>query len=166
LVKARVFSADRNSAYGGELAMMQKIMFQDNLYQLSRSIDTVYEGMLLDLSPDFFFDKTVDDILFFDASIRKLASYFAENTQISGYIKLLHALHACQSRYLQLIDTILSEKSTMQENFVPLASKLREIRTTHVGIQTDIVRAIGKIDKNNDSRDIVSGDELSELLNF
>ena len=146
--------------------MMQKIMFQDNLYQLSRSIDTVYEGLLLDLSPEFFFDKTVDDILFFDASIRKLAAHFAENTQISGYIKLLHALYSCQSRYIQLIDTILSDQSSMKEEFLSLRSKLHEIRATHVGIQADIVRSIGKIDKNNDSRDIVSGDELSELLNF
>lgn len=146
--------------------MMQKIMFQDNLYQLSRSIDTVHDGLLLDLSTEFFFDKTVDDLLFFDASIRKLASYFAENTQISGYIKLLHALHSCQSRYIQLIDAILSDRSSMQEDFLSLRSKLQEIRATHIGIQADIVRSIGKIDKNNDSRDIVSGDELSELLNF
>lgn len=51
--------------------MLKNIVFQDNLYQLCRSIDVVYEGLLLDLCPDYFFDKTVDDMLFFDASIQE-----------------------------------------------------------------------------------------------
>ena len=45
--------------------MLQNIVFQDNIFQLVRTIDTLREGLLLDLSPDYFFEKTVDDMLFF-----------------------------------------------------------------------------------------------------
>jgi hypothetical protein len=146
--------------------MMQKIMFQDNLYQLARSIDTVSEGLLLDLSGDFFFDKTVDDLLFFDASIRKIAEHLSQNTQISGYTKILHNLYSSQTRYIEVLNAILSGTTCLQEQFEPLKPKLQEIREHHTGLKTSIVSDISKIDVNSDSRDIVSTNELSELLNF
>lgn len=146
--------------------MMQKIMFQDNLYQLSHSVDMVFEGLMLDLSDDFFFDKTVDDILFFDAAIRKLHGQLTTNMQIAGYIGVLHSLYSCQKRYLELVDFILTGKTAMQERFVPLYPKLQEIKSKQTDLRTSLVANIGKIDKNNDARDIVSSNELSELLNF
>jgi hypothetical protein len=141
-------------------------MFQDNLYQLTRSIELTHEGLMLDLSDDFFFDKTVDDLLFFDASIRKLTSILETNTQIAGYSDILHCLHSCQNHFISLIDFILSGKTAMTQQFVTLFSKLREIRTRQSAIQDTIARSIGKIDKSADTNDIVSSNELSELLNF
>jgi len=146
--------------------MLQKIVFQDNLYQLARSIVTVQEGLLLDLSPDYFFDKTVDDILFFDISIQKLFRQIQANTQISGYINILQSLYSCQEAYLKLAAAILDGKSAMKEEFAPLMPKMNTIQELHLAIRAEMVKIIQKSDKNNDSRDIVSPDELSELLNF
>ena len=146
--------------------MLQKIVFQDNIYQLSRSIDIVYEGLMLDLADDYFFDKTVDDLLFFDAAIHKFLKQLETNTQISGYVNILHSLYSCQHRYIMLIDIILSGKAAMQNRFPSIISKLQGIRTIHSVLQTELVRTVQKCDKSNDSRDIVSSNELSELLNF
>jgi len=146
--------------------MLQKIVFQDNLYQLSRSIDIVYEGLLLDLASDYFFDKTVDDLLFFDVSIQKLYRQLLSNVQVSGYITILHSLHSCQNRYLALIDLVLQGKATMKDEFGPLIPKLNGIRNLHVNLRMEMTRSIQKSDKINDSHDIVSQNELSELLNF
>ena len=146
--------------------MMQKLMFQDNIYQLARSIELTHEGLILDLSDDFFFDKTVDDVLFYDASIRKLTSILETNAQIAGYSEILHCLHSCQCRYMRLIDFILSGKTAMTQQFVTLFPKLREIRARQAGIQESLARDIGKSDKSAGTSDIVSSNELSELLNF
>jgi len=146
--------------------MLQKIVFQDNIYQLSRSIDIVYEGLMLDLSDDYFFDKTVDDLLFFDAAIHKFLKQLESTTQISGYVNILHSIYSCQHRYILLIDIILSGKAAMQNRFASIISKLQGIRTIHSVLQTELVRTVQKCDKSNDSRDIVSSNELSELLNF
>lgn len=146
--------------------MLQKIVFQDNLYQLSRSIDIVYEGLLLDLASDYFFDKTVDDLLFFDVSIQKLYRQLLSNVQVSGYITILHSLHSCQNRYLSLIDLVLQGKAAMKDEFGPLIPKLNGIRNLHVNLRAEMTRSIQKSDKINDSHDIVSQNELSELLNF
>jgi len=146
--------------------MLQKIVFQDNVYQISRSIDTVYEGLLLDLSHEYFFDKTVDDILFFDVSIQRLYKQIQSNPQVTGYIHVLQALYTCQSRYLVLLELILSQKCAMKDNFTSLTSKLTSIREIQVSLRTEIGLSIQKNDKSNDTRDIVSQNELSELLNF
>lgn len=146
--------------------MMQKLMFQDNIFQLTRSIELTLEGLLLDLSDDFFFDKTVDDVLFYDASIRKLMSILETNGQIAGYAEILHCLHSCQNRYLSLIDFILSGKTAMTQKFVTLFPKLREIKARQADVRDMLERDIGKTDKSAGTSDIVSSNELSELLNF
>ena len=146
--------------------MLQNIVFQDNLYQLTRSIETLQEGLLLDLSKDYFFDKTVDDLLFFDVSIQKMFRQIQANTQISGYISILQNLYTCQDAYLKLEALVLDGKSAMHEDFLPLLPKLKTIKEMHLAIRTEIQKIIQKSDKNNDSRDIVSPDELSELLHF
>ena len=146
--------------------MLQNIVFQDNLYQLSRFIDTVHEGLMLELAPEFFFDKTVDDLLFFDAFIQKIYNQIQNAPQLTDYVESLHNLHSCQERYIRLIDSILQEKVSMKEKFTVLLPKLQGIRNIQGTIQSELVLAIQKSDKTSDSRDIVSQNELSELLNF
>lgn len=146
--------------------MLQNIVFQDNLYHLSRSIDTAYEGLLLELAPEFFLDKTIDDILFFDVAIQKLYRQIQSAPHLSGYVEILHALYSCQERYIKLLDSLLQGKASMKDKFTQLLPKLQGIRNAHSGVRGELSNAIQKSDKTNDSRDIVSRNELSELLNF
>ncbi len=146
--------------------MLQKIVFQDNIYQLSRSIDTVYEGLMLDLSGEYFFDKTVDDLLFFDVSIQKLYRQIQANTQLSLYIPIMQSLNSCQNRYIRLVDSVLHGTTCLKEEFVSLLPKLTIISELHTKLRTEMMLKIQKNDKTDDSWDIVSQNELSELLNF
>lgn len=146
--------------------MLQKIVFHDNIYQLSRSIDVLNEGLMLDLSPEYFLDKTVDDLLFFDMSIQKLYNQIQANSQLSDYITIMHNLYSCQNNYIKLISFILSGKTSMNEEFFALRPKLNEIKAIHISLQSNLIKNIHKSDKNNDSHDIVSQNELSELLHF
>ncbi len=146
--------------------MLQKTVFQDNIYHLCRSIDLVAEGLLLDLSGEFFLDKMIDDILFFDASIQKLNARLSENKLMSGYTESLRALHSCQARYINLLDSILAGKTGIKDEFAPMLPKIQGIRNAQSVIRGELAGSIQKSDKSADSRDIVSSNELSELLNF
>ena len=81
-------------------------------------------------------------------------------------MSILHSLHACQERFLRLLDTILKGESSMSEHFSGFLSKLQNIRNMQGLIRNEIAASIRKSDKSLDSRDIVSSNELSELLNF
>lgn len=146
--------------------MLQKIVFQDNIYQLARSIDTVQEGLILDLSDDYFFDKTVDDLLFFDATIQRIVRQLQANSRLPDYPALLAAIHSCQNAFLRTIASVLEGKSAMTERFVPLFDKLKEMSRTHTALRADVARALQHSDRTEDARDVVSGNELSELLHF
>jgi len=146
--------------------MLQNIVFQDNIYQLSRSIDIAYEGLMLELSEDYFLDKTIDDLLFFDMSLQKIHGHIQSNTRLSDFVPILHGLYSCEERYLKLLDAILKGKTAMQTGFAPIMSKLQGIRNAHASLKGNLVSIIQKSDKSVDSRDIVSQNELSELLNF
>lgn len=146
--------------------MLQNIVFQDNIFQLVRSIDTLKEGLMLDLSPDYFFEKTVDDILFFDSSIQKIYRQLTENQRIAGFLSIMQNLNSCERRYLQLLDAVLAGKTAMAERFPPLISKLHAVRENHTALARSMGDSIAKNDRSGDSDDIVSRNELSELLNF
>ncbi|HKL85008.1 MAG TPA: hypothetical protein VJ861_01590 [Treponemataceae bacterium] len=146
--------------------MLHNIVFQDNIYQLARTIDLIKEGLMLDITKDYFFDKTVDDLLFIDATLIKIMEQLESNPKITGYVQIVHSLHSCQERYIQLLDFILKNKCAMQENFTPLLAKLQSIRNTQSNQAQETKNSIQKSDKNRDSRDMVSQNELSQLLNF
>lgn len=146
--------------------MLHNIVFQDNIYQLARTIDLLKEGLMLDITEDYFFDKTVDDLLFIDATLQKIMEQLEANPKITGYVQIVHSLHSCQERYIQLLDFILKNKCAMQENFTPLLAKLQSIRNTQSNQAQETKNSIQKSDKNRDSRDMVSQNELSQLLNF
>ncbi|HNQ96814.1 MAG TPA: hypothetical protein PKH81_01875 [Treponemataceae bacterium] len=146
--------------------MLQNIVFQDNIYQLSRLIDLVQEGLQLDLSEDFFLDKTLDDLLFFDAALQKMKGQVEGNSRMSDYIPILHSLYSCEERFIRIVDLLLSGKGAMNGAFTQFMTRLQGIRNVHAGIRESLIQGIRKSDNSIDSRDMVSQNELSELLNF
>ncbi len=146
--------------------MLQNIVFQDNLYQLARSIDNVKEGLLLELSREYFYDKTVSDILFFDSTIKQIYNKIQTNSQLSDYLSLMQSLRSCQNKFIKLVDLILRGETPMKDAFAEMIPRLRSIRTEHTELLDESRESIVKADKPGDSRDIVSSSELSELLNF
>ncbi|ULQ60079.1 hypothetical protein K7I13_01755 [Brucepastera parasyntrophica] len=146
--------------------MLQNIVFQDNLYQLSQSLDTLSEGLMLELQKEYFFDKIVDDILFFDNIIQKMYKQIQMNPNLGEYTRLLRNLYSCQERYIKIIDSILQGQTAMKESFIPLMPKLQTIRNLQRSIREQILKEMQKGAKNTDARDIVSSNELNELLNF
>lgn len=146
--------------------MLHTIVFQDNVYQLARSIDTLYEGLLLDLSEDIYRDKAIDDILFFDVALQKTIKLVRDNSRISDYVEIMHSLHSCEDRFIRLLDFILQGNGSMSGAFAQFLTKIQGIRNVHAAIRTDIGAGIRKGDSGADTRDVVSRNELSELLNF
>ncbi len=146
--------------------MLHNIIFQDNIYQLARSIDNLYEGLLLDLSDDIFLDKAIDDLLFFDVALQKTLKLVRDNSRISDYTEIMHSLHSCEDRFIRLLDSILQGKGSMSGAFTQFLTKIQGIRNAHAAIRADIGTGIRKGDTGADARDVVSRSELSELLNF
>lgn len=146
--------------------MLQNIVFQDNIYQIARSIDTLHEGLLLDLAGEYFFEKSVDDMLFFDSTIQKIHRQLTDNQRIAGFLTIMQNLLSCDHRFIELLDRVISLKGSMSDRFIPVIPKLSALREAHRALARSISDTIAKNDPSGDSDDIVSRNELSELLNF
>ncbi len=146
--------------------MLQNIVFQDNLYQLTRSIEGVHEGLMLNLHPEYFHKKIMADILFFDTCITRIQSDIQQNSKLSGYIYLMKAIYSCQEKFIGLLDFILQKNTPIADVFNNDMEKLKPIRSRHVSLKNESSEKITKAERSSDSRDIVSVSELSELLNF
>lgn len=146
--------------------MLQNITFQDNLYQMARSIDTVFEGLQLDLTPEYFHKKTMSDLAFFDACIRRIHADLQKNNRLADYLPLMQAMHSCQQKLLQLLDRILGGEIPSADAFAANLADLQEMRNRHAKLAGETQESIVRTEKPGDSKDIVSSSELSELLNF
>lgn len=146
--------------------MLQNIVFQDNLYQLARSIENTSEGLALELSREYFHDKIVNDILFFDNLIQQIYVRIQKNKQLADYLSVMQSLHSCQNKFIKLVDVILQRKTPMRDAFVETVPKLTLIKKRQLEILKECRESIIKTEKPGDSRDIVSSSELSELLKF
>ena len=146
--------------------MLQNIVFQDNLYQLARSIDNAREGLILDLAPEYFYKKISADISFFDACIQQIHAVLQKNTRLPDYLSLMKAMHSCQEKYIALLNLILERKSPLAPSFASDIEQLKGIRELHLKLKEESRESITKSEKGADSRDIVSTSELSQLLSF
>ncbi|MCL6336673.1 hypothetical protein EXT65_23160, partial [Pectobacterium carotovorum subsp. carotovorum] len=66
--------------------MLHKIVFQDNLFQITRMLDVIKDGLNLDLSESIFADKMMRDILFFDAALQNLFNQIEPQSHLPDYI--------------------------------------------------------------------------------
>lgn len=146
--------------------MLHKIVFQDNLFQITRMLDVIKNGLMLDLTKDIFEEKIIDDILFFDSALKKLFNQIEPQTHLPDYMDSMHCLYFCMAKYISILQILLSEKKDT-DFFSDLDIKsLENIWRTHKELADKININIEDADVQNDAYNMVSQNELSELLNF
>ena len=146
--------------------MLQNIVFQDNLYQLTRLIENTREGLLLDLAPEYFYKKIVADVSFFDTCIQQIHAALQKNSRLPDYIPLMKAMYSCQEKFVEIVNLILERKTPLAPSFAPDIEQIRGMKELHSKLKEESRESITKSEKGGDARDIVSTSELSELLSF
>ena len=59
--------------------MSVKVHYEDNLFFLHSILRTLESGLRLDIDPEYFKDKILEDIFFIDASLMRTFSALKEN---------------------------------------------------------------------------------------
>lgn len=145
--------------------MLHTIAFQDNLFQVSRYLDVIQGGLKLELSESIFAKKIFNDIVFFDSVIQRLFNQIIAQPGLPNRLDLMHCLYLSVTKYINIIGAIVNlppDKNVT--NFD--VSVFNNICKKHQEMQMQIAENIQIQDFSNDSLDIVSQNELSELLNF
>ena len=144
--------------------MLYNVVFQDNIYILLRQIDTINSGLKLDLDATLFGEKIVFDIAFFDKGIKKLFREIVGQSSLPTFIDILQSLHFSISKYLELLTRVCEKDSIIRPYIVSKKLNLPSILKEHKTILKDIEELVAKNDMKESEQQMVSKNELLELL--
>ncbi len=145
--------------------MLQKIVFQDNIFQITRALDLIRDGMKLDLSEEIFAKKTMNDILFFDFAIQNIFNKIEPQTHLPDYLNTMQCLYFCIMKYINTLQVMMAEKQN-DPIMINNKQKMMGIFEKYKNLVSKIDIDIKESDLSQDSMNMVSQNELSELLNF
>ncbi len=143
--------------------MAKKTHYADNLYFLTELIQTLDEGLKLEIDSELFSDRFAEEIIFIDESLSKIFETLKGNTFLIGRTEFLRSLLKTKSLFASFLADVLKEKHPLIDDLGPFMGKFAEIE----GEQHREIREIQQIFSNGSeemAQEVVSSEEISFLL--
>ena len=144
--------------------MLKNTAFHDNLYQLAKIITITSEGLSLELSENMFLDKVISDISFISDTLQTLFTEVQNLSHLPEYLSIMQSLYSCETDYLLLLKAFAAKTIEKQITLSISGSDLGAYYKLHTDIKDRIEKRIQESNKNLDTYQIVSQNELSQLL--
>jgi hypothetical protein len=145
--------------------MDKRINFEDNIFILNTRIRVIRDLLLLDVDPDFFLEKTLDDLEFIDNTLSILLDNLTGNKRYIEREEQFHNLLETERFLSEILRTIVSGDGTVSVNKFPV---IRDRITLVWNHSLDRRRVIESLSFGESEltpiEPLVSRDELSELL--
>jgi hypothetical protein len=147
------------------IIMNKRINFEDNTFILNNRLRMIANTIILDVDPDLFLEKTIDDMDFIDTSMAVLVNSLAKNEKLIDRSALFYNLMETESKFMNILDTIAKSDGAISVSEFPIIiEKIEGFRTRSIGRQDVIKDAIDALDETPQDPNVVSSDELLELL--
>ncbi len=144
--------------------MPVKVHYEDNLFFLHTMVRTIESGMKLDIDPEYFRDKILEDIFFIDAALLRIYSSLKENSLLvnrSGYMRSLRrTIHAFVDFLKKILDGEIQHDKLADTYHAKLSTSLH----THERVQTELESSLERSDVYEESSDTISSQEYGFLL--
>ena len=83
---------------------LKKIRYDDNIFFLTSLIRSIDEAIQLDVDPEFFVEKIIEDILFIDSTIQKLYLILKNNSRLLDSHIYLHCIVKVKKCFTDLLE--------------------------------------------------------------
>ena len=144
--------------------MLKNTAFHDNLYQLAKIISITTEGLALELSEHMFLGKTLADISFISDTLQSLFDEVQKLSHLPEYLPIMQSLYSCETDYLLLLKAFAAKTIEKQISLPVSGADLSTYYKLHSDTKERIEKRIQESDKNSDVYQIVSQNELCQLL--
>lgn len=145
--------------------MASQINYEDNLYHLSMTLRQLRNGIGLDIDPEFFLQKTVNDILYHDNILGKLYQSLIKNTFLIRRNELLRLIMLAKKELVRFIDEIPTIHSGFALELQPFMPQLQQCRDRNDTEALDIIQILdGPAASISENGDIISQDEYKFLF--
>ena len=124
----------------------------------------IRDTITLDADPELFLEKTLDDILFTDQTLRILLKYLQENLRLIEMEEFLDHLSELEWQFAHVLDDLLNhEGDSSVREIPPIREKLIAFRDNCTERRSIITNMIPG-DDSTPGEPMVGSDELKELL--
>lgn len=145
--------------------MAAQTNYEDNLYFLNLHLKTLRNGIGLDIDPEFFLQKLVNDILFHDSVLNKLLAALTKNTNLIRRKELLRLVMLAHTDFMHFIDDIATIDSGMARELVPFMPQLQQCRSrSDQAIYETASQLAEPASEGADADDVISQDEYRFLF--
>ena len=144
--------------------MNKRVNFEDSLFLLMMRLRMIQDIITLDADPEFFLEKTLDDVYFTDRILRVLLVSLEENHFLIERVELLEHLSDLELQFSRVLQNLLSSGGNISiREIPPIAEKIAACRDGSLERQR-LIRELSPAGASKAVSPIVSSDELSELL--
>ncbi|MDR2053675.1 MAG: hypothetical protein LBP80_09695 [Treponema sp.] len=145
--------------------MNKRINFEDNIFILNIRIRAIRDLLLLDADPDFFLEKTLDDLEFTGNTLSILLDNLAGNKRYIERNKQLHNLLETERFLSDVLRTIFSGDGMISANRFPVIRDRLTLIGNHSLDRCRVIESLAFEQTESVSIEpLVSRDELNELL--
>ena len=146
------------------IGMTARVNYDDNIFFVQTMIKTLRSGLALDIDPELFKDRVLEDIFFIDATLMKILSQLRENPNLIRRSEYLKALLRAENAFLDFLGDVLAAERPLSAGLTPYDYKIRTCRSSHHDARSQIQSMLRAPEESVPEEDVVSQEELGFLL--
>jgi len=146
------------------ITMNKRVNFEDSLFILMMRLRMIQDTITLDADPDFFLEKTLDDIYFTDHILGILLGCLEENHFLIERAELLEHLSDLELQFSRVLQNLLDHNGNISiREIMAISEKIAACRDSSRQRQR-VIEELSPVGASRAASPIVSSDELTELL--
>ena len=144
--------------------MTTQTNYDDNIFYVQFLIKTLRSGLRLDLDPEYFRDKIVEDIFFVDRTIQQIYETLKVNNYLINRTDHLRELVRAKRSFCDFLEESTNQELPFPEHLSAFASKISSTRENHARDIADIQGLMEGRSPAEEPKNIVSQDEYRFLF--
>lgn len=144
--------------------MTSRVNYDDNIFFVHAIVKGMRSGLILDVDPELFKDKVLEDIFFVDSTLMKILSQLRENPKLIRRAEYLKSLLRAENAFLEFLSDIIAAERPLAESLAPFSHKVRACRSSHQTTRTELQSLLHGPEDHAPEEDVVSQEELNFLL--
>jgi hypothetical protein len=144
--------------------MGAKVHYEDNLFFLHSILRTIESGLRLDIDPEYFKDKILEDLFFIDATLMRTFSSLKENEFLINRASYLRSLRRTLRAFTDFLGSVTAGRLGAAEILEAYQDRLLSTLETHRKVILEIDSILDRLEPDDEASKVISMEEYGFLL--
>ncbi len=144
--------------------MTQCIHYEDNIFLILDYLTYLQRGLRLDIDDNYFGEKIITDLMFFDSIVHSIFNSLKESTLQKDKNQYLRLLLKTISLYISICEEIVDDKTGRLIDFSGFKPKLKELVLEQRKTLKELKAILDSNSLEEDNEDQISQEEMLFLM--